>query len=526
MSFEGVIHKDHHGVVWFDDVPVTRPEDVPRRKAWANTVWYHTATVHPTDLARLLGPDDEAYGPQPGKAVAWKLACEPKGSLKIYDSRVWGVRSEDPVDTDHRLRYLLTEAKAADMRVSASAAMTALKAYIDRYDGRDGRPKLSQLPSRWRGMAHAALHGGPIVVCRGSSNHAMEIDRRGAYLEALMDEVPAIGKGMDGGSWVTYPGARWKDIRSKMGFADVTVHVKRDVLGEHAIPPLPIPTIVGSIRPTGVLRGVWTMGALTDAEERGEVEIVEVHQWCAVLDSRPLFLELANDFEALPKKLGKPLYTRFWGKLGSRGGFVGKKQGDVQDGQTLAAGLCWDFDGVQIESHEAPPHYRPDIAAFIADHNQRRVISAARRLDPKSIVAVHVDAIWTDDLEGANRLVLDGAEVGAWEHRAAGPLRFYAAGVYNHDGRLGASGYDVETRGSLTPKTLESWISGNAWRPDRLHMQGRLWNQDPAAVAESSSVSLDVEMDLRVSPVEGPGLYDEVWTSHGWVRKDADLDNL
>ena len=511
--FQGIIHKDDNGVVWFDDVPVTTPEEVPRRKAWAGTRWYHTATVRPTDLTKLFGSGDVAFGPSPGRAIGYRLACQPKGVMQIYDSRVWGVRSEDPNDTDAQLKYLQLEAKAADIPVSASVAMTALKTYMDRYDGRNGRPKLAQLAPRWRGLAHSSFHGGPIVICRGGAEHAIEIDRKSAYLDALMDESPIVTPGF-GNGWVTYEEAKWDGIRTRFGFADVTARVSRERLGEHAIPPLPIHTIYGSIRPTGLLRGVWTIAALREAEERGEVEILQVHQWACVLKTMPLFKQIAEDFAVLPKQLGKRLYTRFWGKFASKGGFTGRVAEKGEDGEIYASGLWWKFDGVELESHKAPPHYRPDIAAMVSDHNQRHVTKVLRELDPKSIVAVHVDAIWTDDVEGAKRILSSTHEVGSWESRGEGRLRYYTAGCYKHGERMGASGYDAEVLGPITPEKLEQWVNnGNA---SRLHMKGRVWSSDPSEDEAAASVSMDVEMDPRLPAHEGPSIYEKFWTPNGW----------
>ena len=514
--FNGVIHRDENDVMWFDDVPVTDPSEVPRRKGWAGTRWYHTATVRPGDLAKLMGEDDSAFGPKPGRPMGYKFSCGSKGGFKVFDSRTWGVRSEDPNDTDAKLTYLHTEAQAAGLNIGASAAATALRAYMDRYDGRDGRPRLTQLAPRWRGMAHAAFHGGPIVVCRAGAENAVEIDRKSAYLDALMDDVPSVGRG--DGNWVTYDGAKWDGIRDRFGFADVTVRVFRDRLGEYAIPPLSIHTMYGSVRPTGTLRGAWTISAIQEAEDRGEVEVIEVHQWACALDRKPLFRAIAEDFGALPKALGKRLYTRFWGKFASRGGFVGVKKEEGEDGDVLACGLWWKFDGIELESHKAPPHYRPDIAAFVSDHNQRRVLKVLRQIKPESVVAVHVDAIWTDDIEGADRLTAGTSEIGGWERRAEGPLRYYAAGCFNHAGRIGASGYDSEIHGPLSEEKLEKWIGNGG--SSKLHMRGRLWQTDPSEDPTAKSLSVDVEMDVRMPSCEGPSVYAPIWTTNGWAKRD------
>ena len=517
----GVVWKDDHERLWFDDVAVHGPDTVPRTPAWSGTLWYTASSVRPQDLARVLGPQDEAFGPNPGQVAGVKFRCEKKGHYRVLMGTTWGVDQKRPEDVQQDLEALMVHAATESVRWKGSAAGTSISTYLDRYDGKDGRPFLKQLPARWRSMAHAAIHGGPIVVCKGSASNAAHIDIRSAYLSALLEPMPLVGRDDNGnavGGWWTWDNPVWDDIRDMFGLVEATVRVDRDKVLAWQIPPLPIHLPIGTVMATGKFRGVWTLDLVRDAEERGEVVVEEVHQFCYAPVQERLFEQVAKDFAAMPKALGKKLYTRFWGKMASRGGFKAKRVDTLEEGEVPSLGLAWRWDGVSWDGHKAPPTYRPDVAAFVVSHTYRKVLQAIRSLRPGSISALHVDAIWSSDLAGSRALCAEEPKIGEWKFIHQGPLRFYGTGIYDHNGRLGASGYDEKVLGPLTPESLHSWANHHH-TSRRLLLFNRTWTADPATDPEADSEPLDLHLDDDVSVVGGPSVNDEVWTSGGWLKR-------
>ena len=522
----GVVWKDDHDRLWFDDVAVHGPDTVPRGPAWNKTLWYTTSGVRPTDLARVLGPRDEAFGPKPGHIAGVKIRCDGKGFYRVLMASTWGVDRKRPDEVRDDLEDLMVQAAGEAVRWKGSAAGTSIGTYLERYDGQDGRPKLKQLPARWRSMAHAAIHGGPIAVCKGSLVEAAHIDIRSAYLSALFEDMPVLGRDEDGGTvggWWTWDDPEWDDVRDLFGLVEATVRVDRDKVAAMQIPPLPIHLPFGTVMATGRIRGVWTIDLVRDAEERGEVTVEKVHQFCHAPVHEPIFAALGEDFGRMPKTLGKRLYTRFWGKLASRGGFKARVTDRLDEGEVPSLGMAWRWDGVTWEGHKAPPTYRPDVAAFVVGHTYRKVLAALRSLTPGSIGAVHVDAIWSSDVTGARALCAPNPGIGDWTFVRQGPLRFYGTGIYDHAGHLGASGYDDATLGPLTPEGLRDWAAHHS-TPRRLLLVNREWTADPAVdpSAESAPLHLDVADDA--APVGGPDVTDETWTPGGWVRREKEPD--
>ena len=524
----GVVWKDDRDRLWFDDVAVHGPATVPRSPAWNKTLWYTTSSVRPQDLARILGPQDEAFGPRPGHVAGVKIRCESKGHYRVLMASTWGVERKNAEEVHADLEDLMLQAASETVSWKGSAAGTSVGMYLERYDGKDGRPKLKQLPARWRSMAHAAIHGGPICVCKGSIDHAAHIDIRSAYLAALFEPMPVLGRDEDGenvGGWWTWEEPKWEDVRNLFGLVEATVSVDRDKVLQWQIPPLPIHLPMGTVMATGRIRGVWTIDLVRDAEERGEISVEDVHQFCYAPVHEPIFSRLAEDFGRMPKGLGKRLYTRFWGKLASRGGFRAQRRDTLIEGEVPSLGMAWRWDGVTWEGHKAPPTYRPDVAAFVVGHAYRKMLTAMRSLEPGSIGAVHVDAVWSSDVAGCRALCPPKASIGEWKLVREGPLRFYGTGIYNHNGHLGASGYDDETHGPLDAEKLERWAREHS-TPRRLLLVNRKWTADPATNpnAESEPLHLDVAGDLL--PVGGPPVTDETWTPGGWVRKESPDEGL
>jgi len=518
-GFTGIVHQDKDDLFWFDDQAVRAPKDVPRRAAWSGTTWYTTSAVSMARLIALMGPDDEAFGPTPERPLGVHFRWnDGKRGYKVISSSLWGVRKRDPRDTEAELSYRMHACAQDGVMPRLSAAGTAIRRYMDVYDGRGGRPFTRQLPPRWRAMAHASFHGGPIVLTRGSARECVHIDMRAAYLDAMTRPLPVYGVLHDRkvGGWYTIEGASWGRIRNKIGFIEAEVHVDQALGEELGIPPLPVRLGFSTTFPTGTFSGCWPIQMVREAEDRGEVSIKRVHQWCFAPSSMPLFDEIAKDFGGCHQ--GKLLYTRFWGKWASKGGFLGKRSDDPPSGSIKSCGIWWGFDGVAPFSHQAPATYRPDLAALIAGYNHMQVMAAVRQLQPGSVVGLHVDAIWTTDIEGAEALI--NAEGSRWIEKQRGPARFYGPGVYHHNSRIAASGYDATALGPLTPETLALWSASPLNKDHRGTMQSRRWSAPPAMDAAATSRPVHLEAGQTTPPVQGPNVNDSCWTTTGWLKRE------
>lgn len=532
--YTGIVHRDANGIFWFDDLPVRGPEDLPTGKAWAGTLWYVPDGIRTAEWAKLMRPGDFAFGPRHGDVMGVSFRVGPKSRMRVVRASSWGVQDRDPNAAARELDWLMVEAAAADLPIRTSIASTAVQLYLQRFDGSPGHPAIRQLPSRWRGLAHAALHGGPIAVLRGGADYAVQVDVHRAYLAALREEMPIVGRGEDGrvvGGWWTDEDLRWARVRRHFGFVDCRVRVAGDLHDPEGLPPLPVHVGTGIVFPTGTFRGVWTIAQVREAEERGEVEVLEVYQYAFSNRRQPIFAELADFFDQLPAPLAKRLYTRFWGKFGMRGGYVAEVRDKPVDGEIPSGGMWWRYEGIALGDTAAPATYRPDIAAFVATFNHRRVIETARGLAPGSTVAVHVDAIWTTDVVVARGLVRqpgpDGIppkpRAGDWKVKREGRLRFYGVGAYNHDGHLAASGYDPLVHGPLTEERLRRWVGAGEAVRRRMLLDARAWKGDPARDAGATSHPPRLEQDVSApSPAEGPSVYDPIWTPSGWMRQPAD----
>lgn len=519
-SFVGIVHRDENDVLWFADVPVRAPSQLPRRKSWASTLWYADATVRPSDLARILGPEDEAFGPSPGQVRGAKIRVGKNRVYRVAMAESWGVHRRDPDTVDREVRELRMLAEAAGMRTKASAASTALTAYLDRWDGDLDHPLVCQLPCRWRAMAHAAFHGGPIAVLRGGADNAVQIDVRRAYLDALYAPIPVLGTTPSGraGGYRVIENATWDQIRTRDGFVDATVRVHTPAEG---LPPLPISAPEGIVYANGRLRGCWVIAQVREAEERGQVTVETVHQNAIAREMRPLFAEVADFFTGLPDKLAKISYQRYWARWGNPGGWTGTFSETPRVGEVPSNGLWWRYDGVTLLDPNAPRTYRPDIAAFIAALNHRRVMKVlANDLAPASIAAVHVDAIWTTDLEGARQVCARSTGIGGWREKRRGPLRIWSPGCYDHAGDVAASGYDAAVNGAPTRERVEAWATNGNPVGRRLLLLQRDWTGDPRTRAEATSRARTLQMETSIAPTEGPMADDPLWTAGGWVRPD------
>lgn len=416
-------------------------------------------------------------------------------------------------------------------------------------------PPLGLLPSRFREMAHAAVHGGPIACMRGGSKDAVEVDITGAYLNAMCGEIPVIGSYQhpETDEWIhnNYRALpkhiRWDQIMARgieHGFIDATVHVSEDL--KYGLPPLPLTTDFGMSFPRGKFRGCWTIPLLKMAVEMGEVKVLTVHHAFYPERTEKVFLPYASYLRTLPKHISKELYVKFWGKFNFNGGFVGVKLENPPEYPAIPKdGLWWHEEKIPQLSRNVTPAYRPDIAAYISSYNHMALYKASRTLKPESIVAVHVDAIWTDDIEGAERLCNQSPKIkkfdaesgeykyvsdyGGWAIKRRGPLRFWACGVYSHAGKVGYSGLDPRVHASNGKKPthdeVETWIQmrsidsesqRNETEVSRDWIDGIVPAKDP--LARSKSILLN--QSNPKCPFGGIDFWSTIWNFAGWGPRE------
>ena len=249
-----------------------------------------------------------------------------------------------------------------------------------------------------------------------------------------------------------------------------------------------------------------------------------VHEVCQAIvarQMRPLFAEIADFFSGLPKQLAQISYQRYWARWGNPGGYVGVRRSAPEHGETPAHGLWWHYEGVKTLDTNAPRTYRPDISAIISAVNQRRVIRVVHQdLAVGSVVAAHVDAIWTTDTAGAQKVCDRSTGIGGWREKRQGPLRFWATGCYDHNGDVAASGYDAATLGPVNRENVEKWIHAEQGFTRKAILHQRDWTGDPGDDADATSRAPVSTMDVSRPVTHGPNVYDPIWTQAGWARPD------
>ena len=606
------------------DIPVRRPEDVPRSWDLNNNVYYLTSTLHKVPIERIaqyfLGEGDKLFGESVGNYIGIAIQLSDpnstrRGKYTILHPKIMNIPDRHqklPTTLNAALEDKIAQYFSADiMNVSTSLAGTAMNIFNADYNGEehtqldkkfekqhifDGNinpydmsleeliqyaedkgfeipedktyskddcishlfedvftPPLGSLPHRWREMAHAAVHGGPICCLRGGSDHAVEVDIKGAYLTAMCGEMPVIGNYEDPDtgqmSFNSYfagrDGVTWEQIMAdgiEHGFIDATVYVNEDL--EYGMPPLPISVGEGMVFPRGKFRGIWTLPLLKMAVDFNEAQVLKVHHSFFSRRAEQLFLPYASFLRRLPKPISKELYVKFWGKFNFRGGWVGIKQAEAPDRPCIPANGLWWYEERINQTDRARPTYRPDIAAYIASYNHIALYKAMRSIDPKSIIAVHVDAIWTDDLEGARRLCDNSKKVnefniqenrletvsdyGGWVIKREGPLRFWACGVYDHNGKLGYSGFDAKkysTTGKPTRSEIDNWMKvRDNNKQERENLCCREWKDGITPGQDENAISKSVILDEinPTCPFGGLDFYDTDWIPSGWLRSQAD----
>ena len=354
-----------------------------------------------------------------------------------------------------------------------------------------------QLQPRWRRLAHAAIHQGPMACCAGWAAHAVQYDRRRAFLAAMYEPVPIPG------SWCAISGRRWDRIR-RVGNGIVKARVEVDSGSWFGrVPPLPVSHMGKQIYPTGTFIGTWTVPHLICAEDLGcrVVEVIEAAT-CRVDNMHARAADRICEID--DDSLRKLVYTRYWGRMAARGGYFGTKERPDVDRRRLTrikgSSLFWQWGGIQTDSHLCPPDYMPDHAAYISSRNSIEMAMALASLEPYQVIGTHIDAIW----------VAGPATFGnAWKVKGNGILRFYGVGTYNHAGEVAAQGVTDATVDIVAEHGLTMNDRNRAWH----------FRMGPGQYECATSDPLDLDMNIPTDiGDDSVTIYDNVWTNNGWRK--------
>ena len=469
----------------------------PYRRGLRGVIARYTAESDTKVFESVMGDNDTAYVGRTGMMPSFTYVGS-GGSFQIAPFSSIGIEELDPGSAT--MLQLLQEQEIEYEGWKSKVSVTQICGQIMRETGTLSR----QLPIRWRRMSHEAIHQGPMIVCRGGAQAATQYDRKQAFLAALYEPVPVPGTH-------TAVSPVWRRLRATEGFVRARVYVKPDSW-EGKIPPLPLRRNGQNIYPTGTFFGCWTIPHLRLAEEMG-VEVLEVYEaiQCKVA---PIHAEAAKRMsEVKSKALRKSLYTRYWGRMASQGGWRGTigRPNDVAVSEVhkfRGSRLFWVWAGKDVDtSFDFPKDYMPDHSAYIASRNSIEMAIGLSAVDKYKTVAAHVDAIWVDgEIELGSSFAVKGE----------GELRFYGVGTYNHAGKIAAQGVEgdtdaeeVERHGSEMVDTNREWHFGSRPGQDR--------------TATSDPIFLDGEVGWFPN---GKTVYDENWTPTGWLAPKETSDEL
>lgn len=495
------------GVVYVEGAPLDVTPGAYPRSLRARTV-YLVGAVRWQELEGYMGPGAEMLRTG-GGPMGLHLRTKGAGLLRLLPADAWGLPDEEE---EARERFgevrACIEARGWRMKLSAAGVMWTLIRDM-------ATEPMTQLVPRFRRLAHDAIHPGPCIMTAtcGAGEHVVELDREAAFLRGLGAEMPAARTWAPVGPW-----DRWDEIRRHpgTGLIRARVRIPHTRIPRH-IPPLGVTVPGGAVYPTGTAVGTWTLGTLRTAEELG-VHVLEILEGALALGRR-VHAPLADalwDLREEDRALSRTLYTRGWGVMASLGRWVGTTgEGErvAADGTVRQAGaprgwesgLWWTWGGHGGTSHRCPAVYRPDHAAHVAANNAQAMARVCHDLRG-SVVAAHVDAVWTTDTEGAAAWAQ-----GPWQVKAAGPGRWWAPGVAEHAGRLLAQGYDEERMGPLTPSALRAYGAACGPQPGR-----RWWPH--GTPRRGLPVGLEsLPPRWRSAPTQRPlTVWNTGWSARGW----------
>lgn len=493
-----------HGEVEIDGDPVP-PGDSPYRRALAGRTGFYPQGTDRAVLESYMRDGDTAYmGHRRGDATYRYRDGGGRRCFTVAPMAGWGIATRDGERAMSQLQALRGACDAEGWDgFGRAAGIQAGKV------ARELMADMGQLPPRWRALAHDAIHQGPVVVARGGAPLAVQWDRSAAFLRALFDGVP-VRETWRAANPAT-PVDRWIDGD---GIARATVRIDPRAW-EGKIPPLPVRDAGRTFYPAGHSRGAWPIPLLRAAVEHG-AEVIHVAE-LALCECGPAHAWAGERLQRVADPaLRKILYTRYWGRLASLGGYEGSPV-DPGDGTVTmfpGSSLFWTWTGKTLGGMFGPD-YRPDHAAYIAGRNHVAMSHALAMAPAGEVVATHVDSIWI----ASESWTPPGKE---WRDKRRGPLRFYGPGTYNHAGKYAAQGREAPIR---CDADLDAWAAtGNAGNVAR----DREWIMCdyPAtcAAAESDPPVLGAAQ-LPVYPGGEQGIYSGRFTPRGWLWTGTEEDS-
>lgn len=414
--------------------------------------------------------------------------------------------------------------------------------------GRPSEPSGSfppPLPPDVAKMARAAHIGGPIVHARSSLTPFVSLDRKRAYGEALLGDLPCgdpteIDLGYR-------PLSRWgpKALMRAIGLAEATVQVEMGPL----VPLLPVMqtseehvTRNKTLYPTGTMKGTWTLAELAYLEQSGRGHVEHMHR-VVVFERgqpfRPIVRYLRKIEKRMPAVLFKRLEHMLYGKcarslsvsrFSSARTDVRPMPSDILDAKTVerlttrvqmhryglpsghhAALPMYEVRGVLSEQAQQGTMDRPDRSAWITSSNRIEMCKILDILDehlkPEQkggyVGRIYVDGL---DIEASPDQIPDIEGV---TMKAHGPhMHLYRAGVHFaelSDGNTvlstaglineGGSREDLERSLAMTPDPDGGpFAGGRSWK----HLPGV---EDPRMHPKQTSYPL--HLDLAVLKAVG-----------------------
>ena len=484
--------------------PVKR-EDFARKWARSRRAYYCKGVNHAA-LEKLMLPEDSAFRGRGTTGTSYTFRAHKRGFFHVESAEAAGseLNGYDALHEIDRLRSVWNEALPDDIGAGKTVASTA---------GRVCRalvPLAGAERPRDRILAHAAVHQGPIAVCRGGAEDCIEIDRIHAFLQGMREGVPL--------SLHPRPVEEWERIldSSEQGIARAIVWADPSTW-RSALGPLPCRSAGGTTYPVGWISGAWSLDLLRGAQIMGAAvsEVLEL----ATCNIQALHAKAADAIEKVlraDKVAGKLLYTRYWGRLANIGGWIGRTVEEPGAVRHPGSDLWWRWDGIELGG-PAAPDYQPSHAAFISSSNCLRMMRELDALPAEAVVAAHVDALWLD----AAKLPAGWMCPPGFRHVRRGQCRFMGVGTYRHGDHHVAQGCP----GGGDPKTWAAWTA--EMKPDPKWY--REWRRPGGALAgidNTSSPPVQGENCRWGMPYRLPSIYDPGWGPRGWWRGDPEVAKL